>query len=106
MANIFNYQLRQVILLAIIILLGILLFSTLLVFLACILGGITVYILTREWYSKIASEKVKENLYEMKEDTLISGSGQKVTSPKKAIAIGLSEARKEGAKVPRKKTYI
>ena len=40
-------------------------------------------------------------MHEMKEGTLISGSGQKVTNPKQAIAIGLSEARKEGAKVPK-----
>ena len=52
-------------------------------------------------YSKRAVEKVKENMHEMKEGTLISGSGQKVTNPKQAIAIGLSEARKEGAKVPK-----
>ena len=54
-------------------------------------------------YSKRASDKVKENMHEMKEGTLISGSGQKVTNPKQAIAIGLSEAKKEGAKVPKKK---
>ena len=54
-------------------------------------------------YSKRASEKVEENMHEMKEGTLFSGSGQKVTNPKQAIAIGLSEARKEGAKVPKKK---
>jgi len=54
-------------------------------------------------YSKKASEKVEENLHEMKEGKLKSGSGKKVTSKKQAIAIGLSEARKEGAKVPKKK---
>jgi hypothetical protein len=54
-------------------------------------------------YSKRASDKVEENMHEMKEGTLISGSGKKVTNPKQAIAIGLSEARKEGAKVPKKK---
>ncbi len=54
-------------------------------------------------YSKSAGEKVKENMHEMKEGTLISGSGQKVTNPKQAIAIGLSEARKERAKVPNKR---
>ncbi|PWJ59188.1 hypothetical protein CLV98_10220 [Dyadobacter jejuensis] len=54
-------------------------------------------------YSKKASEKVAENLHELKEGKLKSGSGKKVTSRKQAIAIGLSEARKEGAKVPKKK---
>ena len=55
-------------------------------------------------YSKRAGEKVKEVMREKKRGTLRSGSGKKVTSRKQAIAIGLSEARKEGAKVPRKKT--
>ncbi|GAB3931542.1 DUF6496 domain-containing protein [Mucilaginibacter myungsuensis] len=54
-------------------------------------------------YSEKASEKVGETLHEMKEGRLKSGSGKKVTSKKQAIAIGLSEARKEGAKVPKKK---
>lgn len=54
-------------------------------------------------YSKKAGEKVEENLHEMKEGKLKSGSGKKVTSKKQAIAIGLSEAKKEGAKVPKKK---
>ncbi len=44
-------------------------------------------------------------MHEMKEGQLKSGrSGKKVTNPKQAIAIGLSEARKEGAKVPNKKS--
>ena len=56
-------------------------------------------------YSKKAQEKVEENLHEMKEGKLRSGrSNKKVTSRKQAIAIGLSEARKAGAKVPKKKT--
>ena len=55
-------------------------------------------------YSKKAQQKVKKALHEEKEGTLKSGSGKKVTSRKQAIAIGLSEARKEGAKVPEKKT--
>lgn len=47
-------------------------------------------------YSKAASEKVHEALHEMKEGDLKSGStGKKVTSRKQAIAIGLSEAKKE-----------
>jgi len=55
-------------------------------------------------YSKKAGEKVEENMHEMKEGKLKSGSGKKVTSKKQAVAIGLSEARKEGAKVPKKKS--
>lgn len=42
-------------------------------------------------------------MHEMKEGKLKSGGGQKVTSRKQAIAIGLSEAKKEGGKVPKKK---
>lgn len=56
-------------------------------------------------YSKKAGEKVEKVMREKKRGQLKSGrSGKKVTSRKQAIAIGLSEARKEGAKVPRKKT--
>lgn len=54
-------------------------------------------------YSKKAGEKVEQAMHEMKEGKLKSGSGKKVTSKKQAIAIGLSEAKKEGAKVPKKK---
>jgi len=55
-------------------------------------------------YSKKASSKVKRAMHERKRGTLRSGrSGKKVTSRKQAIAIGLSEARREGAKVPKKK---
>ena len=54
-------------------------------------------------YSKKASEKVGEVMHEMKEGKLRTGTGKKVTSRKQAIAIGLSEARKEGAKVPKEK---
>ncbi|SEA39323.1 DUF6496 domain-containing protein [Pedobacter hartonius] len=54
-------------------------------------------------YSKKAGEKVEDTMHEMKEGKLKSGSGKKVTSKKQAVAIGLSEARKEGAKVPKKK---
>jgi len=53
-------------------------------------------------YSKGAQEKVEKVMHEKKNGTLRSGSGKKVTSRKQAIAIGLSEARKNGAKVPRK----
>ncbi len=55
-------------------------------------------------YSKGAQKKVKQVMEERKKGTLRSGSGKKVTSRKQAIAIGLSEARKKGKKVPRKKT--
>ncbi|HEV7331331.1 MAG TPA: DUF6496 domain-containing protein [Flavisolibacter sp.] len=56
-------------------------------------------------YSKKAGEKVMQAMHERKEGTLKRGrSGKKVTSRKQAIAIGLSEAREEGAKVPAKKT--
>jgi len=51
-------------------------------------------------YSKGAQEKVHTEMHEMKEGKLKSGSGTKVTNPKQAIAIGLSEARKEGKKAP------
>jgi hypothetical protein len=54
-------------------------------------------------YGKKASEKVEKTMRERKRGTLKSGSGKKVTSRKQAIAIGLSQARKAGAKVPRKK---
>ena len=54
-------------------------------------------------YSKKAGEKVEEVMHEMKEGKLKTGTGKKVTSKKQAVAIGLSEARKEGAKVPKKK---
>ena len=55
-------------------------------------------------YGKTASRKVKRAMHEMKRGKLKSGrSGKKVTSRKQAIAIGLSEARKKGAKVPRKR---
>ena len=55
-------------------------------------------------YSKGAQKKVKRAMHEKKKGTLKSGSGKRVTSRKQAIAIGLSEARKEGAKVPKKKS--
>ncbi|WP_199757078.1 DUF6496 domain-containing protein [Pedobacter sp. KBW06] len=55
-------------------------------------------------YSKKAGEKVEKAMHEMKEGKLKSGSGKKVTSKEQAVAIGLSEARKEGAKVPKKKS--
>jgi hypothetical protein len=55
-------------------------------------------------YGKKASDSVKRAVKKKKAGTLKSGkSGKKVTSQKQAIAIGLSEARKKGAKVPKKK---
>jgi uncharacterized protein DUF6496 len=56
-------------------------------------------------YSEKAQDKVEKTMHEMKKGTLKSGkSGKKVTSKKQAVAIGLSKARKEGAKVPKKKS--
>ena len=55
-------------------------------------------------YGKKASKKVERAMHERKRGTLRSGgSGKKVTSRKQAIAIGLSEARRAGAKVPKKR---
>ncbi|MFN8298095.1 MAG: DUF6496 domain-containing protein [Chitinophagales bacterium] len=54
-------------------------------------------------YGKKAQDKVERAMHEMHEGKLRSGrSDKKVTDPKQAIAIGLSEARKEGGKVPAK----
>jgi hypothetical protein len=56
-------------------------------------------------YGKKSQDKDKKVMHEKKEGTLRSGkSGKKVTSRKQAIAIGLSEARRAGAKVPAKKS--
>jgi hypothetical protein len=56
-------------------------------------------------YGRKAQSKVKKVMQERKRGTLKSGkSGKKVTSRKQTIAIGLSEARKAGAKVPRRKS--
>ena len=55
-------------------------------------------------YGKKASDKVEKAMHERKKGTLKSGSGKKVKSKKQAIAIGLSEARKAGGKVPKKKS--
>ena len=56
-------------------------------------------------YGKKAGKKVEKAMHERKKRTLKSGrSGKKVTSKKQAIAIGLSQARKAGGKVPRKKS--
>lgn len=55
-------------------------------------------------YGKAASRNVKSTMRRRKKGTLRSGSGRKVTSRKQAIAIGLSEAREKGAKVPARKS--
>ena len=54
-------------------------------------------------YSRGASKAVKSAMHRRKSGTLKSGSGRTVKSRKQAIAIGLSEAREKGAKVPRKR---
>lgn len=55
-------------------------------------------------YGKAASKRVESTMRRRKKGTLKSSSGRKVTSRKQAIAIGLSEARAKGAKVPKKKS--
>lgn len=56
-------------------------------------------------YSKAASREVESSMKKMENGTLKSGkSGKKVTNPKQAVAIGLSEAREKGEKVPSKNT--
>ena len=57
---------------------------------------------TKKKYSPKASKSVEREMHAFKEGKLKSGSGRKVTNPKQAVAIGLSEARKSGAKVPKK----
>ena len=60
---------------------------------------------SRRKYSKGASKRVESAMRRRKKGTLRSGkSGKKVTSRKQAVAIGLSEARKAGAKVPKKRS--
>jgi hypothetical protein len=60
---------------------------------------------SKKKYGAKASGSVKQAMHKRKRGTLKSGrSGKKVTSKKQAVAIGLSEARKKGAKVPRKKS--
>jgi len=57
---------------------------------------------TKKRYGAKAAEKVERAMHEMKRGTLRSGaSGKKVTSRKHAVAIGLSEARRAGGKVPK-----
>lgn len=55
-------------------------------------------------YGKAASKTVESAMRRKKKGTLKSGSGRKVTSRKQAIAIGLSEAREKGAKVPSRRS--
>jgi hypothetical protein len=55
-------------------------------------------------YGRSASKNVRSAMRRRKKGTLKSGSGRKVKSRKQAIAIGLSEAREKGAKVPRRKS--
>lgn len=55
-------------------------------------------------YGPKASKSVEREMKAFKQGKLKSGSGRKVTNPKQAIAIGLSEARESGAKVPAKKS--
>ena len=55
-------------------------------------------------YGKGASKSVKSTMRRRKRGSLRSGSGRKVTSRKQAIAIGLSEARRKGKKVPQRKS--
>ena len=55
-------------------------------------------------YGKAAGKRVESAMHRKQKGTLKSGSGRKVTSRKQAIAIGLSEAREKGAKVPRRKS--
>ena len=54
-------------------------------------------------YSRSASRDVKKEMHKLKKGTLRSGSGKKVKSRKQAIAIGLSEARRKGKRVPKKR---
>lgn len=54
-------------------------------------------------YSDKAQKKVGKVMHEFKEGTLKSGSGKKITSKKQAVAIGISEAREKGLKVPKEK---
>jgi hypothetical protein len=59
-----------------------------------------------EKYSQKAGAKVEKTMHEMKEGDLKTGSGKTVTNPKQAIAIGLSEARKESSTAPKKRRKL
>jgi hypothetical protein len=59
--------------------------------------------MSKNKYSDKAQDKVEKVMHEFKEGKLKSSSGDKVTSRKQAVAIGISEAREEGLKVPKEK---
>ncbi|HCR76212.1 MAG TPA: hypothetical protein DIW37_07410 [Chryseobacterium sp.] len=59
--------------------------------------------MSRTKYSEKAQDKIGKVMNEFKEGKLKSSSGEKVTSRKQAVAIGISEAKQEGLKVPKKK---
>ncbi|MET3538868.1 DUF6496 domain-containing protein [Chryseobacterium limigenitum] len=59
--------------------------------------------MSKKKYSDKAQEKIGEVMHEFKEGKLKSSSGEKVTDRKQAIAIGISEAKEQGLKVPKKK---
>ncbi|KIA83542.1 hypothetical protein OA84_08545 [Kaistella solincola] len=54
-------------------------------------------------YSKKAQDKIEKVMHEFKEGELKSSSGDKVTNRKQAVAIGISEAKEDGLKVPKQK---
>jgi len=59
--------------------------------------------MSRTKYSEKAQDKIGKVMHEFKEGKLKSSSGEKVTSRKQAVAIGISEAKQEGLKVPKNK---
>lgn len=59
--------------------------------------------MSKNKYSEKAQDKVEKVMHEFKDGKLKSSSGDKVTSRKQAVAIGISEAREEGLKVPKGK---
>lgn len=59
--------------------------------------------MSRTKYSEKAQDKIGKVMHEFKEGKLKSSSGEKVTSRKQAVAIGISEEKQEGLKVPKKK---
>ncbi len=59
--------------------------------------------MSRTKYSEKAKDKIGKVMHEFKEGKLKSSSGEKVTNRKQAVAIGISEAKQEGLKVPKKK---
>ena len=61
------------------------------------------HIMSKNKYSEKAQDKVEKVMHEFKEGKLKSSSGDKVKSRKQAVAIGISEAREEGLKVPKEK---